>query len=102
MMCVPSLAFAAANFSDFVVIGLRLISNFIVIFMSALVLGILYGVFLYMANSDNEKRRESIKGYLVSAVIGLAVVVGMWGIIEIIQGSLFGGAFGLPRLSVPT
>lgn len=101
-LSVPVWAHAqATDFKDFIVTVLQLLTNFIQIFVALLVLGILYGVVLFMINSDNEQKRESIRGYLFSAVIGLAVVMGMWGVIELIQGSLFGGAFGFPQLKAP-
>jgi uncharacterized membrane protein SpoIIM required for sporulation len=68
--------------------------------MLALGLGILYAVLLYMINADNEKKREEIKGYLVYAVIGLSVIMGIWGIIEIFTSTL-GWGVGIPQLTAP-
>ncbi len=91
---------APADFKEFVELLLQVIQNTIAIFMAAIVAGILYAVVLYMINSDNEKKREEIKGYLVYAVIGLSVIMGIWGIIEIFTSTL-GFSFGIPQLTKP-
>ncbi len=88
------------NFKEFVELLLRIIQNTIGIFIVAVVTGIIYAIALYMINSDNEKKREEIKGYLVYAVIGLFVIMGLWGIIEIFT-STFGWGIGIPQLSAP-
>ena len=101
-LLLPTLAEAAAGtFKDVIVIFLKILMNFIQIGIAAVVLGIIYAVVLYMWNSDNEQKREQIKGYLVSAVIGLSVVMGLWGIVELLTMTVWGGGFGIPQLSAP-
>lgn len=99
----PFIAAAAAptNFKEFVELLLKILQNAIAILMAALLVGITYGVAVYMMNSDNEKKREEIKGYLLWAVIGIAVVMGMWGLVGIINSTVFGGAIGIPFIKPP-
>ena len=101
MFSLPVFAFAApGTFKEFVAMLLEIIQNTITIFMSAIVVGIIYAVMLYMINSDNEKKREQIKGYLIYAVIGLSVIMGLWGIIEILTSTL-GWDTLIPQLTTP-
>ena len=88
------------NFKEFIGLLLRVIQNTITIFIAAIGVGILYAVVVYMIDSDNEKRREEIKGYLIYAVIGLSVIMGLWGIIEILTSTL-GWGLGVPQLTPP-
>ncbi|OGZ05246.1 MAG: hypothetical protein A2845_02945 [Candidatus Lloydbacteria bacterium RIFCSPHIGHO2_01_FULL_49_22] len=105
VFCSPLITFAATtptDFKSFVELLLGVLKNIISIFFAALIAGLVYGIALYMMNSDNEKRREEIKPYLLWAIIGIAVVLGMWGLIGILNSTLFGGSFGIPFLSTPS
>lgn len=96
----PNVLFAAtpANFKEFIELLLKILQNAIQILVAGMAIGLLYGVAMYMVNSDNEKKREDIKGYLLYGVMGLFVVVGLWGILALLSG----GAVGIPLLSPPT
>jgi hypothetical protein len=103
LFTLPSLASAAAptDFKEFVELLLRIIQNTIGILMTAIVVGILYAIVLYMVNSDDVKKREEIKGYLIYAVIGLSVIMTLWGIIAIFTSTL-GWGIGIPQLTEPS
>ena len=102
----PSLTSAAAatptNFKSFIELFLAVLQGFISLMFASLAVGILYGVVLYMINADNEKKRTEIRGYLVYAIVGIAVVMGLWGILAILNDTIFGGAVGIPFISAPT
>lgn len=103
-LCSPLMTYAVTtptDFKSFVELLLSILKNIISIFFAALIAGLVYGIALYMMNSDNEKRREEIKPYLLWAIIGIAVVLGMWGLIGILNSTFFGGSFGIPFLSTP-
>jgi hypothetical protein len=73
---LPFIAYAQA-FTDFLSFGefvLRILGGVIAILFALSALGLLYGVVLFFANSDNEAKREQIKGYLLWSVIGIAVM----------------------------
>lgn len=71
-----------------------------ILFVS-LTVGLSYGVVLYIINSDNENKREEIKGYLLWGVIGIIVAFGIWGLLAILSSSLGWGAVGIPLISPP-
>lgn len=57
----------------------------------------LYGLMMYMTNiGDETKRKESIQ-YITSGLIGLFVMISIWGIV-IIMTRTFGFSFGIPRI----
>lgn len=101
---LPSVVYAAAptDFKEFIELLLRIIQNFIGILFASLTVGLVYGVVLFMINSDNEKKREEIKGYLLYGVMAAVVTLGMWGFIAILNSTVFGGAVGIPQLSPPS
>ena len=101
---LPTLVFALApptDFKEFIELLLNIIQNLIAILFASIVIGMLYAVMIYMINSDNEKKREQIKPYLIYGVIGLSVCMGLWGFIGILNSTVFGGAIGIPLISPP-
>lgn len=102
ILLIPVFASAQtpSDFREFVGLLLRIIQNTITILIGAIALGTLYGVMLYMMNSDNEKKREELKGYLIYAVVGLSVVMSMWGLIAILTSTL-GWGLVIPQITAP-
>ena len=79
-----------------------LLQNFITLIFASLSVGLLYGVVVYMMNSDNEKKREEIKPYLLWGVIGITVAFGMWGILTILASTLgWSGGDAIPLIRPP-
>lgn len=74
-------------------------SNRIVILIVAMAMAFfLYGLVGYILNSDSEdKRRESVS-YIVGGIIGLFVMVSVWGILSMLSGS-FNFSFGIPQFT---
>ena len=59
----PFIAFAQpATFRDFANLLVKLFQNFVALIFASLSVGLLYGVVLFMMNSDNEKKREENGG----------------------------------------
>jgi succinate dehydrogenase/fumarate reductase cytochrome b subunit len=104
LFAVPTAAFAApANFKEFAAFIVTVLQNIIGILFASLAVGLLYGVVLFLANADNEKKRAEIKSYLLWGVIGIIVVMGIWGILALLHESVFGtGTIGIPQISPPT
>lgn len=100
LMLLPTLVFAA-TFKDFADNFIAVIKGFINILFVSLGVGLAYGVLLYFINSDNEKKREEIKGYLLWGVIGITVVFGLWGFIQIFCDTLGWCEAGIPYISAP-
>ena len=102
----PSLAFAIVDtptdFKSFVELLLLFISRLVQIFYIAMWIGLLYGVAMYMMHSDDTKKQEQNKEYLIYTVIGIAVVTGLWGLIAVLNSSIFAGNVGIIQLSPPS
>jgi len=101
---MPVIAFAQAptNFREFASLVVRMLQSVIAVLFVSLAVGLVFGVVLFLANADNEKKRMEIKGYLLWGVIGIIVVMGIWGILETLSVSVFGpGAVGIPQLRPP-
>lgn len=100
----PLVVFAAAptDFKEFIELVLKVLQNFIGIGFASIAVGMVYGVVLFLLNSDNDKKREEIKGYLMYGVIASVVTLGLWGFIEILNSTVFGGAVGIPQITPPS
>ena len=94
-------AAAPANFKEFAVLVVGVLQSVVAILFASLAVGLVYGVMLYLANSDNDQKRLEIKGYLLWGVVGVVVVMGIWGILAILTGSIFGGGVGIPQITPP-
>ena len=66
------------------------------IFVIAFIL-FLRGVLMFMYNADNEKKKEDSKRLMIYGVIGLVVMVGVWGIVKIVN-TTFGFGNTVPQL----
>ena len=86
------------EFGDLVVQILKGITG--IIFMS-LVVGLIYGVMLYLMNADNEQKRSEIKSYLLWGVIGITVVFSLWGILSLLCNTLSWCNAGIPHITPP-
>lgn len=90
------------NFVEFAEFLLSILRGVTAILLTAAVVGLTWGVVLYFANADNPQKRESIRPYLLWSVIGIAVVFGVWGFVELLYVSFFGsGGFGFPFIRPP-
>ena len=94
-------ASAPTSLKSFAELIVNILSGIVGVLFASLAVGILYGIVQYFANSDSEEKREKIKGYLLWAVIGIAVVFGMWGIFDILASTLGWGSVGIPLLRPP-
>ena len=100
---IPSFAFAQApsTFREFAQLIVAIVKNAAIILFVSLAVGLAYGIVMYLANSDDAKMRESIKGYLLWGIIGIAVVFGLWGILTILSMTFGWGTPGIPIISPP-
>ncbi|MFA7285483.1 MAG: pilin [Candidatus Paceibacterota bacterium] len=48
----------------------------------------LYGVFVFLTNADNETERTNGKNHMLYGVIGLTVMMGVWGILNLVLNTL--------------
>ena len=57
----------------------------------------MWGVVQYVINSDEEAKKEKGKQFMIWGIIGLVVMVAVWGLVKIV-GSTFGIEYVIPRL----
>lgn len=57
----------------------------------------LRGVLKFMANADNKEKRDDSKRLMIYSIIGLVVMTGVWGIVQIIN-TTFGFGNTVPQL----
>ena len=75
-----------------------IIKALIPIFIAIAFLTFIYGLIKYMVVTDDDKKKEA-KSVMIYGVIGLFVIVSVWGLVEFLQTNL--GISGEAELSVP-
>ncbi len=75
-----------------------LIKSIIPLLMALAVVGFIYGIIQYFMNPDNEEKRKKGKTYLLWGLIGLFVMVSIWGLVGILSDT-FGIKTVIPQLS---
>ena len=53
----------------------------------------------YLINPDNEDKKKKGKSYMIWGLIGLFVMVAMWGLVSVLTNTFFPGGFFIPQLS---
>jgi cell division protein FtsW (lipid II flippase) len=48
----------------------------------------IYGVIVYIANADDEDARREGKKHMLYSIIGLVIMAGVWGIIDLIANTI--------------
>jgi hypothetical protein len=94
---------APKDFKEFAELILNAIGYLTGILIAAGLLGLMWGVVVFFASADNPQKREAIKPYLFWGIIGVTVMMGVWGFVELLASSVFGGGFniGIPFISAP-
>ena len=65
------------------------------VLIAAAVVLFLFGVVKYIASGEDETKRKEAKSYIVYGIIGLFVMVSVWGLVGILTGT-FGVNIGPP------
>jgi len=55
--------------------------------IAAAVILFLYGVIKYVSGGDDEAKRKEAKNYIVYGIIGLFVMVSVWGLVNLLAGT---------------
>ena len=56
----------------------------------------LWGIVMYVIAGGDEEKLSTAKGYIIAGIIGLFVMVAVWGIVQALSGSL-----GLTNVAIP-
>ena len=99
-LVLPAMVYAQ-TFKDFADSFIAVIKGFINVLFVSLGVGLAYGVLLYFINADDEKKREALKPYLLWGVIGIAVVFGMWGFVQILCNTVSWCDAAIPYIIPP-
>ncbi|MCX6757577.1 MAG: hypothetical protein NTZ44_01715 [Candidatus Nomurabacteria bacterium] len=84
-----------ANLLNFVTCNI--ISSIIPLVMSLAVASFVWGVLKYLMNSDEEKKREEGRQFMMWGLIALTVMVSIWGIVSIFANT-FGIEYVIPQV----
>ena len=89
---VPTLAFAQvdtsiSSFDDILLFVSRIINSLIPIIISLAVLVFIWGVFRYVV-SPNEEDKARGKQVMIWGIVGIFVMVSVWGLVNIIEATL--------------
>lgn len=50
----------------------------------------LWGVITYLVNADNEDKRTEGRTFMIYGIIGLFVMVAVWGLVDVLYNTFFG------------
>ena len=65
--------------------------------MALAVVMFIWGVVQYVINSDEEAKKEKGKQFMIWGIIGLTVMVGVWGLVKIL-GTTFHIEYVIPQI----
>ncbi len=86
------------SYSGLIDIIIDLILNSVIPILFGLTIAVfLWGGVQFIKSAGDEKGRESGKKMLLYGIIGIAVMVGFWGLVKILTGTL-GVSLGIPQL----
>ena len=86
--------FAYADLFTVIDLGVDFFAQLIPIFISAAILVFFWGIVKFIANAGDEKAIEDGKKFMIWGLVGLFVIISMWGIIGFLQETLAIGNIG--------
>ena len=95
-LLVPGFAHAQGGILGVMDLLIQTFTAIVPILLSLAVLVFLWGVVKFVAHAGDEKAVEEGKTLMVWGMVGLFVMVGVWGIVGYIQSSLGLTSAGLP------
>lgn len=89
----PALAFAQGNLTTIINTVQNLVNLIIPLLVALALLAFFWGLVRYIWKSGDEEAQKAGKNIMIAGIVGLFVMVSIWGIISII-GNTFGVAPG--------
>lgn len=81
---------------------LQNLSFYFITFIASLsVVVFMFGIVKYIWKGDSEDARKSGRTLMLWGIIGLFVMFGVWGIVEILTNTFFPGTSGIPQFDAP-
>lgn len=82
---------------DYVLQRISGIINFTIPILGSLAFVVfLWGIIKFIYSGGDENKRKDAKNYIIYGLIGMFVLVAMWGIFQIVLNTFFGGSPGAP------
>lgn len=75
-----------------------LIKTVVPLLFSIATVAFIWGIIQYFLNPDNEEKRKTGKSYMLWGIIGLFVMLSMWGLVGVLSNT-FGVKTLIPQLS---
>jgi len=88
MMMFPFAAGAVSNVDELVDVVDTILMSIVPIIVAIAVVVFLIGVLKYVRAGEDEEERKKAKGLMIFGVIALFVMVSVWGLVNIIGGTL--------------
>lgn len=102
LVSLPMVSSAQSTFKDLAEFFIDIVKGLVSLVFASLAVAMVYGVVVYLLNADNEKKRTDIKNYLLWGIIGITVVFGLWGILQILTDTMGWGTAGIPIINPPS
>lgn len=84
------------TFADFLCQIINILNKAIPLLLTLATVVFLWGIVRFIYNAGNEKERENGRLFIIYGLIGLFVIVAMWGLVNVLLTT-----FGLTSISVP-
>jgi len=97
LILLPSVAFAApSSFRDILQLLIVLLGNFMKVLYAAAFAAFFWGVFLFILNTSDDKKRGEAKAWMFWAVIAIFAMLSVWGLVGLLVNT-----FGLSGNAIP-
>jgi len=73
-------------------------SSIIPLLISVALIVFIIGVVRFIANGDNEEKRKEGRQFIIWGIVGLFVIVSVWGLVSVLQNTFFDGGLVVPQL----
>ena len=84
---VPNIAYA--DFDSFLKnVNSQIVNPLIGLLFALAIAYFLWGVFMFLTNMDNEGERDKGKMHMLWGIIGLTIMLGVWGILNLVLNTL--------------
>lgn len=104
-LAILPLAAAAATDANSIITTLQgIVSLLLPLFMAIAVVVFIWGVIRYITAAGDEEKVKEAKSFIMYGLIGLFVIVAMWGLVKVIAdtfGIAAGGTSGVSAPNVP-
>ena len=77
------------TFKDFVYKAIDVLNSVIPLLFIIATVVFLWGILQFIMSGDNKEKREDGKQFIIYGLIGLFVMVAVWGLVAILTGTFF-------------